>query len=426
MPRPAIADKGIFSWVLYDFANSIYSTGVLSLYAGLWATKNLGVTEAAYGATLSASMVVVAAVAPWLGALSDRARARRPFVIALTALCCLATALLGYTTHAVLGLVLLGVSNFGYQLAAVPYNAQLPEIAEPERIGAVSGWGAGFNALGSTFVSLVVPRLLARSGSEIVRQSAFVPIAALFALFTVPLALFTKDRGGSPPPEARTPTWTETWRDLLEARKIRGMWPFLAANLLIQDAGSTIVAFFALYAVNGIGFSEAAGEPAKLMALAAIGGIVSGPVWGVLTDRFGPRRAFVWDAWLWIALLAAMPLVTAKWAYFAFFGPGAGIAFAGIVCAHRPLMAELAPPGKKGEYFGMLALVGRAAAIVGPTMWGAITTALAGHGFFRYQVAIASLLALTAAGLGCLLLVPDTRSTAGAALLSESQGPVAT
>jgi len=407
--KPAIADKGIFSWVLYDFANSIYSTGVLSLYAGLWATKNLGVSESAYGNTLSLSMLAVAALAPWLGAWSDRVRKRRPFVIVLTAVCCIATALLGYTTHALLGLVLLGLSNFAYQLATVPYNAQLPEIADHAKIGRVSGWGAGFNALGSTFVALVVPRFVPKAGEEVLRQAAFGPIGGLFALFAVPLALFTREKGVPPTADTRTPSWAETWRDLLEARKIPGVWQFLAANLLIQDAGSTIVAFFALYAVNALGFSEAAREPANLMALAAIGGIVSGPIWGWLSDRFGPRRVFIWDAVLWLVVLGLMPLVTAKIAYFVFFGPAVGAAIAGTVCVQRPLMADLAPPDKRGEYFGMLALVGRMAAIIGPVTWGAITTALAGHGFLRYQAAIGSLVLLTAAGLYFLLKVPDTR-----------------
>ena len=366
MKRPVILDRSIFSWSLYDFANSIYSTGILSLYAGLWATKTLGVTEAAYGATISLSMVLVAILAPWLGALSDRAGRRKPFLVWLTALCCATTALMGYTSHAVVGLVLLGLSNFTYQLTAVSYNAMLPEIAGPEKVGRVSGWGAGFNALGATFVAVVVPKLAARTGGEIVRQSAFLPIGALFAAFTIPLALFTKDRQFQAPPLEKTVTWAQVWRDLLEGRKIPGLWAFLAANLLIQDAAATIVAFFALYAVNGIGFSEAAGEPAKLMALAAIGGIVSGPFWGWSCDRFGPRRTFIANTVLWLVLLGAMPLVTAKWAYFAFFGPAAGAGFAGLIAAHRPLLAELTPPDRHGEYFGMLAMVGRVAAIIGP------------------------------------------------------------
>lgn len=423
MGRPVLANRGIFSWVLYDFANSIYSTGVLSLYGSLWATKTLGASEAAYGATLSISMVLVAALVPWVGAVSDRMRQRTPFVVAFTALCCLATALMGFAGQAILGLVLLGISNFAYQLGAVPYNAQLPEIAPPEYVGKVSGWGAGFNAFGSTFVSLTVPRLVAKSGDEVVRQSAFVPIAALFALFALPLALFVRTRTPAPAailqepggpaivvPGARTPGWAETWRDVWEARKIPGVWACLAANLLIQDAGNTIVAFFALYVVNALGFSEAAGEPAKLMALAAVGGIVSGPFWGWACDRFGPRRTFIVNALLWITVFVGMPVVTAKWAYFAFFGPAVGFAIAGTVAAQRPMLAELTPAGRRGEYFGMLAMVGRVAAIIGPTTWGLITTALADRGFFRYQAAMGSLLVLTLAGLYFLLRVPETRA----------------
>lgn len=447
MGRPVLANPGIFSWVLYDFANSIYSTGVLSLYGSLWATKTLGASEAAYGATLSISMVLVAALAPWVGALSDRTRQRTPFVMAFTGLCCVATALMGFTAHALLGLILLGISNFAYQMGAVPYNAQLSEIAPPEIVGKVSGWGAGFNAFGSTFVSLVVPRLVTKSGTEVVRQSAFVPIAVLFALFALPLALFARsglaasgsagsgtsvsgpagpgqagfghaesgplpEEPGGPVivvPGARTPNWAQTWRDVWEARKIPGVWPFLAANLLIQDAGNTIVAFFALYVVNALGFSEAAGEPAKLMALAAIGGIVSGPLWGWACDRFGPRRTFIGNALLWVGIFLGMPVVTARWAYFVFFGPAVGIAIAGIVAAQRPMLAELTPAARRGEYFGMLAMVGRVAAIVGPTTWGLITTALASQGFFRYQAAMASLLVLTLGGLFFLLRVPETR-----------------
>ncbi|MCR4439098.1 MAG: MFS transporter [bacterium] len=156
--------RAVASWILYDFANTIYSMNVVTMYFPLWMTVNLAMEDIWVSVGNSLSMVLVGLTMPVLGVVSDRFRARMPYLIALTLLCVAGTAMIGIVgalgmpglPTALCALLFYILANFAYQGSLVFYNALLPEVSTPRTMGKISGYGVAVGYLGSFFGLLVV------------------------------------------------------------------------------------------------------------------------------------------------------------------------------------------------------------------------------------------------------------------------------
>jgi UMF1 family MFS transporter len=417
-PAPAL-ERG--SWALYDFANTIFSMNIATLYFPVWIVVERGASATALSLSTSAASVVVLFAAPLLGARSDVSRRRKPWVIGLTLACVAATALLAPISRAALSppavlLLLLAayaVANLAYQLALPFYNAMMPELVPAERHGRLSGLGTALGYVGSIAgVMLVAPLVSGKwsLGGPAGREAAFLPTAALFLLFALPLFLFCHDhvpRLRAERPRVRfgqiTAKIAEAFRD---ARKYPGLRRFLFASYLYQDALGTAIAFMAIYAVKVLGLAK--GEEAKLFAALTVPAVIGSYLAGLASDRIGPRRTLLFVLWGWVAGLlgiALAPNLAAFWAA----GALLGFVFGGIWSVERPLLLTLVPDAEAGRFFGLLVLSARAAAIAGPLVWALIADQL-----FRpfgenvgYRAAVASLVLFMVGAIALLRGVPD-------------------
>jgi MFS-type transporter involved in bile tolerance (Atg22 family) len=153
----------VFSWILYDFANTIYSMNVVSIYFSLWITVNLAKEDLWVSVGNSTSMLLVAVSMPILGTLSDFLRRRLFFLFILTILSVLATAAIGLSGYVFSGffitvaaVISYTIANYAYQGSLVFYNALLPQLTTPEKMGKISGYGVSFGYLGAIFGLLLV------------------------------------------------------------------------------------------------------------------------------------------------------------------------------------------------------------------------------------------------------------------------------
>jgi UMF1 family MFS transporter len=404
------------SWALYDFANTIFSMNIVTLYFAVWIVTERGATTTAYSIATSLSSAVVLVGAPWIGAVSDASRRRKPWIIGLTLLCVATTLALSALAHgpSPLWLLLLGfaLANTAYQLALPPYNAMLTELVPAAERGSLSGLGTAVGYVGSIAgVLLVAPFVTGGLGlSAGGRPAAFAPTAVLFLLFALPLFVFCRDHlARSRPERPRIPFGAiaaeiaSTFRD---ARRHRGLLRFVAASYFYQDALGTATAFMALYAVTVLGLP--AGGEIKLFVTLTIPAIVGAWAAGRAADRLGPKRALLLVLAGWIVGLVAIAL-TPTLSGFWIGGAVVGFSFGGIWSAERPLLLTLVPPAEAGRFFGLLALSARAAAIVGPLLWAVIV-----DGFSAplgrptaYRIAVGSLALFMAAALWLLRGVPN-------------------
>ncbi len=405
------------SWALYDFANTIFSMNVVTLYFAVWIVAERGASNMAYSIATSLSSALVLVAAPWIGAVSDASRRRKPWVTGLTLACVAAT--LGIAAlareSAPLGLLLaaFAVANVAYQLALPPYNAMLTELTTPERRGRLSGIGTAVGYAGSIAgVLLVAPFVTGGLGIAAGgRRAAFAPTALLFLVFSVPFLLFCRDPLALPRSERPRVALRGLARELSaafrDARRHPGLLRFVVASYFYQDALGTAISFMALYAVTVLGLP--AGGEIRLFVTLTIPAIAGAWAAGRASDRLGPRRTLRLVLVGWIAGLVSIALAP-NLSSFWLGGFVVGFSFGGIWSAERPLLLTLVPAGEAGRFFGLLALSARAAAIVGPLLWAAIVDGLSAPlgRDTAYRIAVASLALMMGVALALLRGVPGT------------------
>ena len=404
------------SWALYDFSNTIFSMNVVTLYFTVWLVSDLGVSNTMDAAAGAFSSALVFLSIPFLGALSDVRRRRKPWVVGFTVLSCAATALLGVLGQTLFPLTGEGVdraatlpsgwhasgaplfwllaafvlANFAYQAAQPFYNAMLPELVPIQEQGRLSGFGTAIGYLGSIFgVILVAPFFngslpgvgaIGAGAMQVLhrivpftehggRVSTFAPTGILFLVFSLPLFLFCRDH--DPAPTGTPIDWRKAVSDVAhtirDARRHPGTLRFILASFVYQDAIGTIVGFMTLYAVKAVGFTK--GSEVTLFLVLTIPSIIGSYLYGHLVDRFGAKRSLMTTLVLWIALLCVMIAVPGKQSFW-LVGLAIGLNFGGVPTAERPVLLGLVPDVEAGRYFSLMLLSSRAAAIAGPLIWG--------------------------------------------------------
>ena len=445
-----------WGWAVYDFANTIWSMNVASLYFATWLVVDLGASNTTYSWATAISSLLMAVSVPLLGAISDARRRRKPWVVGFTILSCIATAALGFVGYtmaplvgegvrgaaAVPGFHLAGatlllialaftVANYAYQAAQPFYNAMMTELVPPSEYGALSGLGTAVGYMGTIVgLLLVAPYfdgalpLLGKLPAAFVdtiramtpytaragRVSTFVPTAVLFLLFSLPLFVFCRDR--NPAPKGTPIAWRQAFGEIgatvRESRKYPGVLRFILASFVYQDAVGTIVGVMGLYAIKAVGFGQ--GAVNTLFVVLTVPAVIGSWLCGKLVDRFGAKRTLLWVIGGWVLLLLAMigaPSQAAFW----IVGAGIGFIFGGVPTAERPLLLSLIPEHDAGRYFSLMLLSSRAAAFLGPLVWGYTVDGLEprfGSGI-AYRAGVTTVAVFFAVSLLVLRGVPDRR-----------------
>jgi len=412
----------VLSWVLFDFATTVFSYVVLTRYFNEWIVIEQGQPDFVLG-LMSASVALVLIVAlPSLGVLSDRIGRHKPLLAVFTLTAIAGTAMLGLVDGVLIALVVAGISIFAFNAAEAQYHPLLATIAPPERQSRVSGVGVGVGYVG-TIVALLLLGQLVADGSN---QRAFLPTAALYLLFALPCLLFVRDLRRSRKPE---PTPGDSSLLGLPARALHQLAAsvrsaaglphgrFLLARFLYVDAIATVIGFMTVYARRTGDFESR--ELDLLLALSTGFAIVGALGAGFLAARIGPKRVLLGTlVMVTVALIAAG--ASGSSALLWVVGPLVGVALGSVSASDRVLLMRIVPPERRGEDFSLYALVGKVSNGFGPlVLWGgtiflladalAVTTTLGAS-----RVAICVLAACAFAGLLILRRVPD--GTAGVAI----------
>lgn len=392
---PAPDKVAIASWSLYDFANTIFSMNVISLYFALWVTVDKGGQDILYSAALSGSMLAVAVSVPVFGAISDKTGNRRGPLIFLTLLSVTCTGLIGFTDDLYTGLILFILANYGFQSALVFYNGMLPHVARGSKVGLVSGYGVALGYMGSIAGMLMVRPFVNAGG----RSAAFLPTAAMFLIFALPCFFFVRDPEIISRGRVRV---LEAFRTLKQTLKHIGqyrlLFKFILIHFIVLDVVNTIIAFMAVYANKVIGFNDS--QITAFLITSTVFAMIGSYAIGILVEKKGT----VWSYWLvlglWIAALSIAVLSVIP-AMFWVVGPLAGVGMGGVWVVSRALLIELSPKEKVGEFFGLYGLAGKLASIFGPLLWGTIVLMLESSQTLKYRAAVFALLLIAIAG-ACL------------------------
>jgi UMF1 family MFS transporter len=404
----------VVGWVLYDFANTIFSYVVLTRYFTEWIVIVRDRPDWYVGVMSATTSLVLVACLPVLGALSDRLGHHKPLLLALTCVSVSATAALGAVDGVLPALVAAGVAIFAFNAAEAQYHPLLASVAAPERRARVSGIGVGVGYLGA-LVALLALGHYVPDGEN---QRAFLPTAALFALFAAPCLLWVRERRR---PRAERPAagvvraaLGDLGRSVRRARE-GPHGRFLVARFLYYDALATVIGFMTVYARRTGEFNSS--ELDALLGLSTVFAVAGALLAGVLAERVGPKPVLVGTV-SGVACVLLVTGVTGSGALLWVAGPVVGAALGSATAADRVLMLRLLPPEHRGEGFGLYALVGRVSSGFGPlvlwsgTIWllsevlGVAGVAAAS----RVAVCVLALAALM--GLVVLRPVPEGRAVA--------------
>ncbi|MEA2572878.1 MAG: transporter, family [Chloroflexia bacterium] len=409
-----ISPLSVGSWALYDFANTIFSLNIISVYFPQFVVQDRGLNDAVYAYPMSAALLIVALIMPALGAFSDRNGGRRmPWLIATTLLTVVMTALMGLTGELTLIILALVIANIGYQTALIFYDALLPSVSTTLNWGKVSGLGVGLGYAGALLGGAIVSALITKPDGHVAAQDAFLPTAVLFLVFALPCFFLVRERKNAriEDPTAPRPTLqgslTQTVRTLREARQVPGLFTFLVANFFYSDALNTVIIAMGVYAVQVIGFSSAFSVLAPAIITAVIGSLL----FGLVTDWLTSKQALIIALVMWVGVFLAAMFTTDKIIFQWVIAPVAGIALGSTWTAARTMMIELSPPERLGEFLGLYNLTGKFSAVLGPLLWGTTLLLLdpRRYGQFAYQIAIGTLLVMVLVGLGLHLRTPNIR-----------------
>ena len=364
----------VAGWVSYDLGNTLFSFNIISLYLPLWVVNDMGGQDSSYGLANSISMALMFLTAPLLGAISDQARGRLPFLAGTTVVCVGLTALLGQG-GLIVTLILFAVANYFYQAGLIFYDALLPAVSTPETRGRISGIGIGIGYCGS-FIGLGVGFLIL-SGNPAAKPLVFEATAALFLLFALPCFLLVREPKRLDAHRLSLQTLLAALAELRQTfyrvQHYPGLGRFLLGRVFYADAANTLITFMGIYVTNEVGFSEGQTQLLLLGGIAA--GVVGGLIWGPIVDRIGPKRTLDAVLLFWLVLFVLVAAIGGLhlpgWIFW-ISGPLSGVALAGTWTADRPLMIQLAPPRYLGQFYGLYAMVGRFASITGPLLWSLV------------------------------------------------------
>jgi UMF1 family MFS transporter len=379
---PEVKLREVWAWSMYDFANSAYTTVVITAVFGAyfvgvvaegrpWATF-------AWTAALSVSYAAILLTGPLLGAWADAHAAKKPLLLASTVGCVIFTAALyGAAPGAIaLSLALLIVSNYFFGAGENLIAAFLPELASSGAMGRVSGWGWSFGYLGGLAALGICLFYITASGKP---ATETVPVtmlitAAFFAIAAAPTFLFLRERA-VPQPRMENP-WARVRRTLSEAQKYQDLKRFLICLLFYQAGITAVVALAAIYAEQAMKFTMQ--QTIVLILVVNVTAAVGAFGFGYLQDAIGHVRAVALAlvGWIVMVLIAGFSQTAGS---FWLAANLAGLCMGSAQAAGRAVVGYLAPPARLAEFFGLWGLAVKAASIFGPLTYGAVTWIFAGN-----------------------------------------------
>lgn len=418
--------REILAWAMYDFANSGYTTVVLTAvfnayFVGVVAANGVdrsGTATLLWTVAMAITNILVLASAPVLGAIADHGAHKKRFLAFTTVGCVLFTALLGFVGRGdvVLGMTLVILATLMFASGENFIAAFLPEIASQKEMGRISGYGWSLGYLGGLLVLglCLVYIQWAQARGDVAEQ--YVPVtlwitAAMFALAALPTFIWLRERAV---PQALAPGenyfrlgFARVRHTFAHARHYRDLFRFLVTLAVYYSGINTVVVLAAIYAQEVMGFSTQ--ENIVLILVVNVTAAIGALGFGLAQDRLGSVRTLAITLCVWIAALV-LAYFTESRAGFWVVANLVGVSLGSSQSAGRALVGQFSPPERSAEFFGLWGLAGKLAAVIGPLVYGLVTFLTRGN----HRQALLSTTAFFIAGLLLLLTVNERRGRAAA------------
>ena len=371
-----------WAWYLFDFGNSAYAAVVLlAVYAAYFKQSVVGTAQgsALWGLSLTISMLVVAVISPFLGALADYSGRKKVLLFVMTAISIVFTGLLFFVQKGdiVLGMALFIVAEIGYRSGQVFYNSLLVDVADEDEIAKVSGNGWAIGSAGGIVCLLIVLVLIQTNpGNTTVVRLSMLITAVFFALFSIPAFLFIKEphrpqkKDGKSLFQVAIERLSRTIKSVL---KFKEFLKFMIALLIYNDGIIAALDFAAI--IGAVIFGVTTTELIIFVIIVQVTNVIGAYVYGLLGEKIGLKNALINSLVVMLVSVVGMLFVPNKMGYF-IVGSLAGFAMAGVQSLDRTLVSVFAPKNRNAEFYGFFSLAGRTSSIIGPGVMGLAATGL--------------------------------------------------
>ncbi len=381
-PNDVVRPREVFGWAMYDFANSGYTTVVITAVFNAYFVSavagNRPWATFAWTLTLSLSYAAIVVSAPLVGAWADLHAAKKRLLAVTTAGCVAFTALLATVGpgEVALAIVLIAASNLFFGTGENIVAAFLPEIAHGPALGKVSGWGWSLGYVGGLLTLGLCLAYVTHAQALGEPASAFVPVtmlitAAVFALASLPTFLLLRERAAPQAAATRGPAMREAYSRVLHtlrhAAQYRDLRRFLLCLVFYQAGVQAVVAIAAVYAEQAMGFTTR--DSIVLILAVNVTAAAGAFAFGHVQDRLGHVRTIGLTLAGWIATVALAWFAETR-PVFWIAANLAGLCLGASQSAGRALVGYLSPRDRLAEFFGLWGLAVKLSSILGPITYG--------------------------------------------------------
>ena len=420
---PPVQKKEIFGWAMFDFANSSYTTVVITVvysafFVGYIVPPGSGVRDSYWSVAIILSTLLALVLAPLAGAICDLSGRKKAYLFATTVICSVSTAALALVGPGGVwpAILLIVVSNAAFMMSESFCGSFLPDLSTPETMGKISGLGWGVGYFGGLASVILATRVIIRTDPAInparyitENQTAMVGIGAFFLLAALPTFLLVKNRSRPAPGYEHAGAvkllkagLREFGQTVQTAHQNRILFQFLGAFMVYMAGLDAIVKFVGIYAREEVHLST--GELGMLFLVLQLSAAAGALCFGWLEGRIGPKRTVLLTLVWWIVgvlgiyfldSLAGTIGTDPKKVFYA-LGLFAGAGIGATQASSRTVVGLLSPPDKTAQMFGFWGMFSRLGTILG-TSFGFVS-----DGFHSRRAAVLVVVGFFA--LGAILL----------------------
>ena len=377
--------KKIFNFALYDFANSAFTTIIITFIFSTYFAKQIApnpvLGQSYWGWTIGITGLVVALIGPLLGTIADKKNYTEFFIKIFTIICISLTCLLWFSKpsekYLIYTLFIVGLANIFYELSLIFYNSTLKKISESNNLGKSSGFSFALGYIGGIIVLIIcitifidndsLPFGLSKENSENVRATSIL-VAFWYLIFSMPF-LFNLKKTNKNEIEKKI-NYTKNFKELIWDKGLNNIGKFLLARMLYADGLNAIIIMGGIFAV-GV-FSLEIKDLLVLSVLMNITAFIGAIVGGYANDRFSSKSVIIFSL-IGLILSSSIILFLKSKIIFLFFASINGFFIGPVQSASRVFMTKSIDENNQASGFGLFALSGKLTSFIGPLLVSTIT-----------------------------------------------------
>tara|TARA_B100000686_G_scaffold45235_1_gene47927 strand:+ start:2825 stop:4057 length:1233 start_codon:yes stop_codon:yes gene_type:complete len=378
--------KKIFNFALYDFANSAFTTIIITFIFATYFAKQIApnpvMGQSYWGWTIGITGFLVAIIGPIAGSFADKNNRIVFFIRCFSLLCIFFTTLLWFSkpsqSYLLYTLLIVGIANLFYELSLIFYNSLLKDISHNKNLGKSSGFGFALGYVGGIIILLISIKLfidtenlpfgLTKENSQNIRAITLL-VSFWFLIFASPF-LFFEIKERSKKTTKKTSTYFSEIKKLIWNKKLSVLAKFLIARMLYADGLNAIIVMGGIFAV-GV-FNLEIKELLKLSILMNITAFAGAFIGGIINDKYGSKLIIIFSL-IGLIFSSTAILFTSSVSTFFLLASINGLFIGPIQSASRVVITSMLNSNNQGKGFGLFSMSGKLTSFLGPLLVSTVT-----------------------------------------------------